>query len=171
MKRTLAVIAVLGVMAMAAKTYAVGTLWLENYTADKPVFKITPGTKLAEPAFVSLWAGESAATLTQVFITGSPYSFADDPGYFDAGVVQLGTLPAGNLAFQVQVWTGGRSSPELVGLSEVWTQQSGSYTPTEPPTPPTGPSANLGNITLVPEPSTIALGLLGLGALLIRRRK
>jgi len=160
-------------MAMAAKTYAVGTLWLENYAADKPVFKVTAGTKLAEPAFVSLWAGESAATLTQVFTTASAYGFQDDPGYFDAGVVTLGTLAGGaNLSFRVDVWTGSRTAPVLIGQSAVWSQQAGSYTPTDPPTPPGGPAANVpNNITLVPEPSTIALGLLGLGALLIRRRK
>jgi hypothetical protein len=160
-------------MAMAAKTYAVGTLWLENYTADKAVFKITQGTKLAEPAFVSLYAGMPGETLTQIFTTASPYDFAGDPGYFDAGVVQLGTLAGNaNLSFRVDVWTGSRTAPVLIGQSLPWTQQAGTYTPTEPPTPPTGPSAAIpNNITLVPEPSTIALGLLGLGALLIRRRK
>lgn len=178
MKRTLAILATLSVMAMAAKCYAVGTLMLENYTANKPVYELVSGTKATGMIYGQLLAGVAGAPLVPVWTSTTPYNFSDDPAFFDYGVALLKDgltdVSPGTYNFQMVLWKGATRPQDaaLIGYSQVWSQQTGNYTPTDPPTPAGGPAANLPNsIVLVPEPSTIALGLLGLAALLIRRRK
>jgi hypothetical protein len=76
---------------------------------------------------------------------------------------QGGTLTSWSAA--LNAWTAGQTA---LGKSTLFTAPA----LTVPPgTPPNLVGLTSFNITLVPEPSVIALGALGLGALLLRRRK
>lgn len=87
-------------------------------------------------------------------------------GYINAGGATA-PLPAGSYSIVLRAWTGastydaatfrGESAPVTVALTEA----------------PAIPNDLIGlqGFTLVPEPTTLALGAVGLGALLIRRRK
>jgi len=106
---------------------------------------------------------------------------------FAAGLYQGGTrttsLPGGAATLQVRAWSAGYSDYEsafaagLAGNSSVVVGKSGlmNVTLTLAPTPPpalTASGLTAFTVSPVPEPSSIALGLLGLGAVaLFRRRK
>lgn len=103
------------------------------------------------------------------------------PGFFLGGVRTL-SLPTGPATLQVRAWTGSFPSFEaaqaaaLGGTPGVVTGQSNplNVTLTASPTPPPtllGSGLNQFNVAPVPEPSSIALGLLGLGAIVLFRRR
>jgi len=102
-------------------------------------------------------------------------------GRFLGGLVTTpNTTPAGSPAvFEVRAWSGAYASFEAAvssGDGSVYVGRSGLFNnPTGGAgSPPGAPqSLTFANVLVspVPEPSTIALGLLGVGALLLRRRK
>jgi hypothetical protein len=114
------------------------------------------------------------ATLTLIKTTGIAA-----PGRYLGGTATATSSAGGSAAvFEVRAWAGASVSYEAAVAAGADSGRSGLFNvavlgnPTG--TPPT-PAATLGapafTVAVVPEPSTIALGLLGLGALLIRRRK
>jgi len=105
------------------------------------------------------------------------------PGTFAGGTRTIG-IPAGPATIQIRAWTGAYPSYEAAllagagGDQSVLTGRSNPFniTLTLPPTPPnTIISAGLNSFNaapvVVPEPSSIALGLLGLGAIVLFRRR
>jgi len=102
-------------------------------------------------------------------------------GRFNAGTLAVPGLAGGATGtFQVRAWSGGFESYEaaVAGgaqyLASTADFLNGSGGPTADPNAPPIPAATLSGFTglVVPEPSTIALAALGLGAMcLIRRRK
>jgi hypothetical protein len=103
-------------------------------------------------------------------------------GRYTGGTVTTPATTAGGAAavFEVRAWSGAYASYEaavaagnsIVGRSGLVNVAVTGNPAGVPPTAPAGlgaPAFTVANV--VPEPSTIALGLLGLGALLIRRRK
>jgi MYXO-CTERM domain-containing protein len=147
---------------------------------NAPVRDATAGNALAAGAAYAamLYIGPSGAgegTLSTNGVSGSPATFntGAQAGYFTGSSRILTGYPGGSpIALQVRVWStaSGNSweTATVKGQSTVVT-----FTPGTPPaTAPNITALNGQTITLVPEPSSIALGLLGLGALaLIRRRK
>lgn len=141
------------------------------------------GTPLAGSGFTAqLWAGPSAASLqapdagtgTRGFSTVAALA-----GYLSSGVTaQYNGLAAGTTqTLQVRAWDnrGGTitswamvlaDNTILRGWSTTFTSPSLTTAPTPPPVTPGMTSFNLFQ---VPEPSLIALGALGLGALALRR--
>lgn len=146
------------------------------------IFDVDGTTALAGTAFLAqLYAGPTADSLapigaTLTFRTGAGAGFVDTA----AGTARtIGSVAAGAVAtIQVKAWeaaSGATYEAALAaggktGFSNVITVTTGGAG--EPPSLP----ANLTGLTsfqltIIPEPSTIALGLLGVGALLLRRRK
>lgn len=161
---------------------AQGTINFNNFVGsiDAPVFNVDGVTRLAGNAFMAqLWAGPAAGSLAPIGAALPFFSLASGgAGYIDsnAGATDrsIGTVAPGAIAFvQVRAWsvaTGADwNSAGIRGQSStLQITTGGAGNPPSLPADLTGlTSFNL----VVPEPSTIVLGLLGAGALLLRRRK
>jgi hypothetical protein len=164
-----AMLAVLG-------AHAQGTVNFANIgTGVNAPFNDVGGAALAGANWsVELLAGSSATALNPV-VTLTPTFSA---GYFNGGSQNVGFAGAG--FYQVRVWNTAAGATYAAAaanatLGRIADSGALAITPTQPATPPGTPAplAGLTSLTLtqVPEPSTIALGLLGAAALLIRRRK
>jgi hypothetical protein len=121
----------------------------------------------------------SDSTLTQ--IGASVNTFA--PGLFSGGTRNIGTTAGDTVTLQVRAWTGGFATWELASAAALadtsvfltvvrpmWEQVTGGgVLPTQPIT---GAGRFTGaTLEPIPEPSSIALGLLGLGAIVLFRRR
>jgi hypothetical protein len=112
-----------------------------------------------------LSVGASADSLTAV-ATQDGFLSGAGAGYFLGGTVTVDGLAGGSSAF-AQVSYAGNGQ---VGATDVIGVTLGG--PGTPPTPPSNLTGlNAVQLALVPEPSTILLGLLGAAAMLFRRRK
>jgi len=123
-------------------------------------------------------AGAAASALTTNGVSGGPSAFSSTPaqaGYFTGSSRVLTGFPGGTtVTLQVRAWATatGNSWESATTRGESPTLQFTLGTP--PATAPNMVGLQAFNVAplIVPEPSSIALGLLGLGALaLIRRRK
>lgn len=118
------------------------------------------------------------SSLTQIGATVNTLA----PGYFNGGTRNIGN-PGDTVTLQVRAWTGGFATWDAAFLAAqsnqsilltvtrpFWTQITGGGT--NPTQPITGAGRYAGStLTPVPEPSSIALGLLGLGAIVLFRRR
>jgi len=135
---------------------------------------ITGDTTGGQGQLFLVGAGGALTALTPIttFRTGAAAP------YLSAVTVDVpGTTPGGSATFVLKAWVGGASydaATSTRGQSAQFTVANLGGTPASGP-PITPPSLNgLQSFALtpvVPEPSTIALGVLGAAALLIRRRK
>jgi hypothetical protein len=175
MKKALALLAALTLIG-AANTWAAATVALNNYDSDKAIF-LADGTTKAPLAgtYVELWANGAAVTPTGGGAT--TFGLAED-GYFDNGYgIVAGLADSASTEFTLRAWRGGATYDAATDKAEVtWSQATGAWNPAaQPPTPPSGPALGvpsaLSIVPVVPEPSTIALGILGGAALLFFRRK
>jgi len=178
MKKTLAAIATLTVLGGAASCFGAATVTLNNYDGGFAVMyngAEAPGTTMYQ-----LLGGAVGGTLAPVTIAGTTTDIfpSDSPGFFDKGTgVIPGLADRANADFVLRAWTGAATwdAATIRGESAKWTQATGAWdNSSSPPPVPSGPVLALPGsfeIKSVPEPSTIALGVLGAAALLIRRRK
>jgi len=115
---------------------------------------------------------------------GAPANFlgSGGPGFFNGGVVDSGLVAGTTGTFQVFAWDGASGQAAYAAALAAWTGGSihGGYSiqvtvPTGGSGTPAGPPGALTGLqpwaVTVPEPSTIALGIIGGLALLLRRRK
>jgi len=141
------------------------------------------GAAVAAGAFrVGLYYGVAGTTDPATLVLLRDVATGPVAGRFLGGTVTTPTTTAPGAAavFEVRAWSTGYASYEaatasglstvFVGRSALFTTTTGNPTSVPPGTPAALSFANVA-VSPVPEPSTIALGLLGLGALLIRRRK
>lgn len=172
----LAALVIMGTAAWAAAPVA--TVSLNNFDANNPIFYLKSGTGAGPGQHIQILGGPVGGALAPLKTPAGAdtFEFLGD-GFFDAGAVGVvpGVAAGGNAEFQVKAWDGATfasSANQL--LSKTWTQATKSED-VEPPALPVGIALNVpaGLVIagVVPEPSTIALGLLGAAALLIRRRK
>ena len=176
----------------AAITFAhgQGTVLFQNITpVSAPVYDeggVRPGTdgRLASSAFrAQLWASAPGGTLEAIGATANFLTGSSGAGFFIGGsriITQV--APGGTAQIQVRAWrvTDGTTTANTwqeaaargrgLGQSAVFTVATGGGG--DPPGPPVQ-LIGMTSFNLVPEPSTIALGIIGgLGTLmLIRRRK
>lgn len=144
---------------------------------DAPVFAADGVTKLGSAYLGQLYAGPTGGSLAPI---GTAVAFKDGSGlgYIVAGKVLVPTVAEGGKAdviFKAWKASDGTSfeaamnSGGLYGQSELLVgiiTGGDNLSPAVVPQPLTG----LASFSLVPEPSTVALGLLGAAALLLRRR-
>lgn len=181
MKRALLV--AMGMFLATAGALAQGNVLFQSKVTNPAVnFKITnPDGSAAEVGkyTVELWGAlgnsglaplmGSAAGAADALIQ-TPLSLAS--GYFAGGSWSVTGIPAGvDAQLQVRVWetqfgSYNNQTSGLYGMGTVITVKL-----TEPPATPQA-LVGMANIALtaVPEPSILALGMLGLGALMLRRR-
>jgi len=153
-------------------------------SASEPaVYDIDGTTRLAGNAFLAqlYWSATSfTGTSGGTALTTAPIAFftvADGaPGFFDGGAATVGVAAGAQVFVQVRAWNAAAGatfaaasgvSNGRIGSSAVLPLTAGGGTVT----PPNLNGLQRFNLVPVPEPSTIALGILGAGALLLRRRK
>jgi hypothetical protein len=148
---------------------------------DVKVFDTDGTTGLAGDVFTAgLYTGAAGAAEGTFALSGATAIFRTGAGagYFIGGVRT--TAFPGNTAIQAQVraWeTSGGASYELASAAGKKVGKSNILTVTVTEAPNTPPdlvglqSFSLAGGVVIPEPSTIALGVLGAAALLLRRRK
>ncbi len=159
---------------------AESTVRLNNQDAQKPVVLWYDGRLAYEGVYVQVCASIAAGPWWPVAsVEGAREVFPlSEPGYFDAGVgVVPFVVPERMLVdFQVFAWQGtadGWDDSVVKGQSVKWNQWVGSWDPGSG-LPASGPVLEIpGNIVLyaLPEPNSIALGILGGLALMVRRWK
>jgi len=117
------------------------------------------------------YVGADETSLTAV---GNPSNFLAQ------GLLNAGTITAnGTVSVQLRAWKGAATfeAASATPGAEIGSSSVVSVTATDPPAPPASLSGagltgfQLSTVSDVPEPSTIALGLLGAAALFLRRRK
>lgn len=176
---------------LAVSSMAQGTInFLNRDTSagiNAPIFDVDGSTKLEGAAFkAQLYGGAEGTAEASLAPVGDIVNFRTGAaaGYWD-NAAPLRTIPGvtpGSAAtVQVYVWESQYNSLAEAqaafgkfGKSTVFTvPKTGGVT--DPTKPPALPEPFLGitsfNMQVIPEPSTIALGLLGAAALMFRRRK
>jgi hypothetical protein len=181
MKKLLLVLALIGT---AVASYGQGAVTFANAaaTAITNVSAGGPGPHPRASVTVGLYGSTSLgladdSTLSLIGAVGNTFA----PGLFSLGTRNIGN-PGDTVTLQVRAWSGafatyeaavlGGDATTLYGKSTKWEQVVGGGT--NPPQPITGAGrlTPFTVTTVIPEPSSIALGLLGLGAIaLFRRRK
>ena len=169
MKKLLVAVAV---MVAAITAQAQGTISFNNFTG--PTVTTVGGVALNNAFTAELLAGTSAASLVSIATTkyGSPAA-----SFFNAGAdIAIAGIAAGQQAvIQLRVFDGASFAAATTqrGQSGTATVTLGGSSGGGPPATSPG-IAGVGafSLTLIPEPSTLALGLLaGAGLLALRRRK
>ena len=160
--------------------------------ASNPVFEVDGVTRLDNNYRATLWVGSSSAPAS-LTLAGPAATFLTDQGvagnfsgHIDGdtyGITDPVLSLGGTGFYQIRAWrasdgaTFGQANATLgahTGVSAVTSYTVGGQPPGSPAPPPTDvfstfhPSFSL---SIVPEPSVLALGLLGGAALLFRRRK
>lgn len=147
-------------------------------TPDAPI-RDSNGTLAAGSGFhAQIYAGPDDAHLqywgavADFFPSGS-----GGEGYFDDGVVTIGNLNAagGSAVVYVRAWKGAAASWDLATVrgesNKVTLGSTGDPTASPPKTAVDLVGLNGFTMATVPEPTTIGLGAVALGSLLLRRRK
>lgn len=170
-------------VAAAATAMAQGTVNFSNFATasgvNAPVFAPGGVTKIGSAYLGQLYAGPTADSLAPVGVaTAFKDSAGVGTGYVIGGTVTIASVTAGNNAFiQLRAWeaAGGTSyeaaqaAGKQFGSSTTLTiATGGGGSPPAVPAPLTGLQSF--SLQAIPEPSTLALGVLGFAALMLRRR-
>lgn len=163
----LAMFVTVGVMAQ-------GNILFQNKSGTAIDAKVVALKPDGSPVPANVYTAELLAGLTQGSLapTGITTPITLATGYFAGGSKSVPGIPAGvDAFFQVRIYNTAKGSFAAsgldVGASKIWSMQL-----TAPPNTPAA-MAGLGKdpiVVGVPEPSILALGLLGMGALMLRRR-
>jgi len=179
MKKVLSVLAALAVIG-SASCFGAAAVTLSNYDSQNPIYYT--GTTLAGAGcYIQIYGGKDAASAVALVSTGGGngvFSFADDPGFFDGGIGNVpGVDDKAQATLIAHIWKGDGTPGAWSSLGPdasntyTWTQATGANTP--PNLPAAASLLNPAGMTIVtvPEPTTLALGLIGAAGLLFFRRK
>jgi hypothetical protein len=174
MKKTLVALAA---VLLSAAAFAQGTINFSTKVGSDPDFKFNlpdgqgaGADASARAQLILVGAGGSLTPLGTVanFRTTSAAAFP----YINAGEIAVtGVAPGASATFRIRAWTGA-ATYEAAGAARA---ESPNVTVAalgggSPPLPTPNLTGLVGT-AVIPEPSTIALGILGAAALLLRRRK
>ena len=155
--------------AIVISAFGQGAVDFTNLRPSKQIINDSDGAKL-EGGFAQLYAGTSEGSLSAV---GVPVAFytGKKAGYFSGGAVDVGFNGAG--FFQVKAWAGADTFDAATesGMSNVFGLTPGDSTASPPGLPADLAGLEAFSLTVIPEPGTIALAVLGLAAFFVRRRK
>lgn len=183
MKTKLMVFMAASCMAGASSVRAQGLIDFRNRitgSVDAPVYRESVGgTLLSGANFVAnLWYGTSAGSLAPITDAAAPFRTGTGAGFWNAGTDStrvLSGIPSATVFLQVRVWdsAAGATYDAAKLAGGFWGDSNVFGVTVGSSSPPLGPSLLIGlqSFALVPEPSAIALGVLGATALLFRRRK
>lgn len=170
MKQTLAIMAALAMTGVALNCYADGAIYLNNYDANNPVYYLDAATKAtASGTFVQILNGTTQLAKGELV----------EDGFFDFGYgVIAGADTTTDVSVTVNAWREGADyASAKFAATASWSQKAGAVpalpavpTPTALAFPGNFIIKEVGTTPVVPEPSTIALALLGGAALMLRRR-
>ena len=190
MKKLLLITALAAVASLSA--YGQGSVAFQNNTATRVILQNADGTTTFVPTgsrFTAELVFAPDGTSTDAFQTaatrvGNTVTFGPAIGLFNGGGrTAAGVVPPGGFGlFQVRVWetasgldynTAVASGTGFAGQSGILRVDTGDPTTVPPGTPTQLTASGLTSfiVSPVPEPSTIALGLLGVGTLLMLRRR
>ena len=150
------------------------TIGIENYTANKPICIINSAFPSVDPIpYSSVWKQDAFVQLMGNGVLVKEFIVPQGAGgYFNEGVgVVPGVADNSFVNFTLRC----RIEPYGMVGQISWSQVTGSWNPAAiPPTPAIGPALEIPRpwgIVLIPEPSTILLGLLGAAVLFFCRPK
>jgi len=187
MKKTLTAVAVC--LSCAAGVYAQGTVDFRNRNTaatpplDAPVYQdVVGGTKLGNANFVAniFYSATQTGSYTAITDAAAPFRTGTGAGYWNFGTDFSRAIPGiagGSTAWiQIRVWDstkGATYDAAKAAGSPYGDSNTFQLTLGGAGSPPSVPAvmAGLQPFALVPEPSTIVLGMLGAAALFLRRRK
>jgi hypothetical protein len=164
----------LAAVLVTAATYGQGTVDFNNYTqnggAGAPIWDVG-GTKGPGAGFTAILLVNGVQAGTTDFATATGFENLLNP----VPVTVAGVAGGSTVTFEVQVYqtsAGSYQNAIAQGLKRGTSQPfAGALGGAGNPAGPPSNLDNLPSFTLVPEPSTIALGVIGGLALLLRRRK
>lgn len=176
--KKLLLVTVLMVASVAA--YSQGTLNFANFvtvtppgiSVNAPVFNVDGTTRLAGSQFQAILYGGPNANSLQAMGSALGFSTGAGAGYFIGGQRIVTTVPGNTTAvLQVRAWDSLSGltwdTATIRGESPLLNLLLGQA----PATPPNMVGLQSFNLVVVPEPSTIALAMLGAAALFLRRRQ
>jgi len=140
---------------------------LVDDTSTADVNEATTGPKEANNIWVTLWIGRTADSLAPAMGTN-----ADNPNPVEIKTKIKSKNFAGKSWAVQGIGAGTECFAQIKGKGDKYFGDSAVFkvTLTEPPATPAAMTALTGWTMQVPEPSILALGVLGMGAFLIRRR-
>lgn len=183
---------VVATVAFAASGFAQGVVANSNRDltrgVDAPVYLADGVTGLTSGYNMMLLGGADPSSLAPIsgvsaFRDGTGAGYWNSPvGERTDGVAVPGVVAGETATFQVVAWDGSLGTYEQAvadgrlnswGASAIFTAVTGSPASAGPPAVPAAPTALVGltSFNLVPEPTTVALGLMGLGLVALRLRK
>jgi len=192
MKRSI-FIAVLGMGSLVA-SYGQGLVNFSNYYSSTSTTGITygngpaAGQGVGPEISVELLYGASTDTLISQLtplassitaaglgVASGPGAFGTGAGWFTGGSVTVPTvggtaIPGGTYAFAIEA-TGTFNSQTYTGFSPILDGTTSATSSSPVPNLPVGLLQGSFTVTSVPEPTTLALGALGLASLAMLRRK
>lgn len=175
---------------VALTSYGQGRILFQNNNSSLVQNAQTPMVvpqPVGQNVLLALYAGPTGSTAGQLTLVSTSNAIIDPvPGRFSGGETgDITGIPLGGTAtFQVRAWDGNLASTwedfsmnvlpsnptALRGVSDLF--NSDTYTGIDIPFSIAAGFSTVNGIVLVPEPSTYALGAMGLGALaFLRRRK
>jgi len=165
--------------------HAQGTINFTSANASQVVRDQATGLPVGAGYTAALYWGVAGATEAQLVQIGASHPVLANSGFISNGGTRttgLGTAPGAIGAFQVRAWSGSSLTYEAAvtagastGKTVVFANATG-----DPGAQPPGVPASFGtgwntpllvSAVIIPEPSTYALAALGVGALLLFRRR
>jgi hypothetical protein len=159
----------------ACAAYGQGQFFFNTHdtTAGNVLTFVDPsGPISSSTAFVEVLAGKDANSLTALTPTlalnrtGAGAGFANP---FSATYTVAGMAGGSSATVAYRAYEG--TSYDSASIKSSQALATSPVVLTEPPTPPNEVALGTANVTLVPEPTTLALGFIGLGTLLAFRRR